>query len=560
MAYDLTKLLRLKHLQQLAVIVKDNKDAIETLQDLVGTEDIASQIQDAIDGVIGDPSDDETLNTLYGIKALANTKVKSVSAGDGSIVVGGTSTQPTISISISQEPGNNLTLEDDGLFVTVPAASEYTIIQKATPNQGFLTSYQLTKNGVATGVDINIPKDFLVKSGTLETVEEPDVPYQGAVVGDKYLDFVINTEGDEETPQHIYIPVNDLVDAYIAGFGIAISDNNEISVEIDENNSNGLSVSDGGLAIGLASENSNGAMSSAQYTKITNISQDANKVEVPDVWDGTISVDGASEAVVEIATDNEVATMLEDIFPRHTVFVDDSQPTGVREAIAEVLAAGSNLTTVRLTNDTESYGIMLPENSALTINFDNNTLEPIPDENGDYAGSTGTKTQAMQLLKGSTVVLRNGRITGNSGTPQTKMVIQNYSNLTLDNMVVQDGGTDTYVLSNNFGEVHLTNGTQINAVGNHIAFDLWYGMAATYDDGVTVYIDTPDVVINGPIEFGHAGRIKNEEQFLERTHLYVCKNYDLSKLQIINSTAGSTTQYHFVMNDVIGYYELVPVE
>lgn len=560
MAYDLTKLLRLKHLKQLAEIVKDNKDAIEILQDLVGTEDIASQIQDAIDGVIGDPSDDETLNTLYGIKALANTKVKLVSAGDDSIVVGGTSTQPTISIAISQEPGNNLNLEDDGLFVTVPSASEYTIIQKATPNQGFLTSYQLTKNGVATGVDINIPKDFLVKSGTLETVEETDVPYQGAVVGDKYLDFVINTEGDDETPQHIYIPINDLVDAYIAGFGIAISNNNEISVEIDENNSNGLSVSDGGLAIGLASENSNGAMSSAQYTKITNISQDANKVEVPDVWDGTISVDGASEAVVEIATDNEVATMLEDIFPRHTVFVDDSQPTGVREAIAEVLAAGSNLTTVRLTDDTESYGIMLPENSALTINFDDNTLEPIPDENGDYAGSTGTKTQAMQLLKGSTVVLRNGRITGNSGTPQTKMVIQNYSNLTLDNMVVQDDGTDTYVLSNNFGEVHLTNGTQINAVGNHVAFDLWYGMAATYDDGVTVYIDTPDVVINGPIEFGHAGRIKNEEQFLERTHLYVCKNYDLSQLQIINSTAGSTTQYHFVMNDAIGYYELVPVE
>lgn len=167
----------------------------------------------------------------------------------------------------------------------------------------------------------------------------------------------------------------------------------------------------------------------------------------------------------------------------------------------------------------------------------------------------------MQLLKGSTVVIKDGKITGNPGTPQTKMVIQNYSNLTLDNTIVEDGGTDTYALSNNFGEIHLKNGTQILAAANtnHVAFDLWYGMSATYDDGVTVYIDTPDVVINGPIEFGHAGRIKDEAQFLEKTHLYVCQGYDLSKLTIINSTSKSTVEYHFVLNEDIGYYELVPV-
>lgn len=166
----------------------------------------------------------------------------------------------------------------------------------------------------------------------------------------------------------------------------------------------------------------------------------------------------------------------------------------------------------------------------------------------------------MQLLKGSDVVIKGGTITGNAGTPPTKMVIQNYSNLTLDNVIVQDAGTDTYALSNNFGEIHLKNGTQINATNGHVAFDLWYGMAATYDDGVTVYIDTPDVVINGPIEFGHANRIKDEAQFLERTHLYVCQGYDLTKLQIVNSTSGSETQYQFVLNEDIGYYELVPIE
>lgn len=187
-------------------------------------------------------------------------------------------------------------------------------------------------------------------------------------------------------------------------------------------------------------------------------------------------------------------------------------------------------------------------------------MAAIPDENGEYAGSAKTKTQAMQLLKGSDVVIKGGTITGNSGTPPTKMVIQNYSNLTLDGVTVQDAGTDEYVLSNNFGEIHLKNGTKINATGNHVAFDLWYGMSASYDDGVAVYIDTPDVVINGPIEFGHASRIKDEAQFLEKTHLYVCEGYDVSKLTIINSTPGSDAQYHFVLNEDTHYYELVPVE
>lgn len=170
----------------------------------------------------------------------------------------------------------------------------------------------------------------------------------------------------------------------------------------------------------------------------------------------------------------------------------------------------------------------------------------------------------MQLLKGSTLTVKGGTIEGNpEATPPTKMVIQNYSNLTLDGVTVVGKEYDTYVLSNNYGEIHLKNGTTITPSGDHIAMDLWYGMAAVYDDpGVTVYIDTPDVQINGPIEFGHPSRIKDEEQFLQRCHLYVCADYPKAKLDALdirNSTPGSTTQYEFVLNEDIGYYELVPI-
>ncbi len=243
------------------------------------------------------------------------------------------------------------------------------------------------------------------------------------------------------------------------------------------------------------------------------------------------------------------------------VIPSDSEPDAIRDVIADIASGTSTVDKIKLADDTTTYGVGVPENTELTFELNGHELDPIPDENGEYAGSTGTKTLAMQLLKGSTIVLKDGTVTGNNGTPPTKMVIQNYSNLTLDNVIVQDAGKDTYALSNNFGEIHLKNGTQINATGSHVAFDLWYGMApdGSYDDGVTVYIDTPDVVINGPIEFGHARRITSEEQFLERTHLYVCKDYDIDSLTIVNSTSGSSVEYEFQMNEEIGYWELVPV-
>lgn len=58
--------------------------------------------------------------------------------------------------------------------------------------------------------DIDIPKDMVVESGSVETVKTADVPYKGAQVGDKYIDLVIANA----TSDHIYIPANSLVDIY----------------------------------------------------------------------------------------------------------------------------------------------------------------------------------------------------------------------------------------------------------------------------------------------------------------------------------------------------------
>lgn len=107
---------------------------------------------------------------------------------------------------------------------------EYTLVKKESADDGYISSYNLTKNGEVVGSTINIPKDYLVKSATLETVTIADMPVEGYVVGDKYIDFVVNTVQGDENTHHIYLLVSDLVDTYKSGRGIVISDDNIISI------------------------------------------------------------------------------------------------------------------------------------------------------------------------------------------------------------------------------------------------------------------------------------------------------------------------------------------
>lgn len=81
---------------------------------------------------------------------------------------------------------------------------------------------------------INVPKDLVVKSGAVRTVETADVPYAGAEVGDKYIDLEIQNQ-----TEHLYIPANSLVDIYTTQQGaiqvqLSIDANNVISAVIVE--------------------------------------------------------------------------------------------------------------------------------------------------------------------------------------------------------------------------------------------------------------------------------------------------------------------------------------
>ena len=187
----------------------------------------------------------------------------------------------------------------------VAAAGKVNLIEQATAESGYLKTYILAlgvdneSDVVASGTGknlvgkINIPKDFLVKSATVETVATADTPYAGAQVGDKYIDFVINTKDTaqgSESASHVYLPVNELVDVYTGGNGVNVSNSNVISLDIDTNggleltgstdgqkqlaikldssNANGLALTSAGLKLALATQSTAGAMSAADKTKL----------------------------------------------------------------------------------------------------------------------------------------------------------------------------------------------------------------------------------------------------------------------------------------------------
>lgn len=185
----------------------------------------------------------------------------------------------------------------------------------------------------------------------------------------------------------------------------------------------------------------------------------------------------------------------------------------------DAIQAAPNGSTIKLPADTASIGLQVKSGSNLTFDLNGHELELVD----QMAGSPCYETNGLHLLKDSTITIKNGTIT----SPVAKILVQNYSNLILDNVTLQSQGTTQYMLSCNFGNTVLKNNTTINATGDICAFDVYYGMLAKYDDGVSVTVQDSTVKVNGHIEFAHAGRVE-EEDFRTKAHIYIPAEYELA--------------------------------
>lgn len=152
-------------------------------------------------------------------------------------------------------------------------------------------------------------------------------------------------------------------------------------------------------------------------------------------------------------------------------------------------------------------------------------------------GSAGTETNAFQLLKGSTFVIRNGAVTGSSAN--AKIWVQNYATTTLEDVVLDATNYNQaqYVASNNFGSLTVKGDTQIIANTNGVAFDLWYGMSAVYDDGVTVTFGSDFTGrVEGNVEYGRANRV-TDENWRDKAQLNIANGtFDIT---LVDGSAGA---------------------
>ena len=179
------------------------------------------------------------------------------------------------------------------------------------------------------------------------------------------------------------------------------------------------------------------------------------------------------------------------------------------KTLAEAIAAAKDGDTVTLLADCSGDGIMVNTNkypTGITIDFAKHSYTV----GGKLVGSAGTASNGFQLLAGNTITMKNGFIYGDasvagdditkwSGAPA--IMIQNYSNLTLDNMTVSGGKQTVYTISNNNGNTVIKDSiiNAGNAEGTKyspVAFDV-----CRYSSYPSVSVTVEgNSVINGNIE------------------------------------------------------------
>lgn len=248
------------------------------------------------------------------LRADAKTDTFSIASGNKWVDIAGEGKEVTIGHSLSGAVAGTYGGATKSVKVAVDEAghvtnaeevaiAEYSVVKLETATDGYLASYQLQKDGAPAGATINIPKDYLVKSASVKTATADDP--SGFAEGTKYIDFVVNTyDTDSGTGKesHIYLNVQDLVDIYTPGNGIEISEANAISVKVVAEN--GLSVDASGVKMGVASENTNGAMASTMVAKLNGIAEGATQNAI--TLNGTVNANPSFYAPIDAGTQGQV--------------------------------------------------------------------------------------------------------------------------------------------------------------------------------------------------------------------------------------------------------------
>ena len=224
-------------------------------------------------------------------------------------------------------------------------------------------------------------------------------------------------------------------------------------------------------------------------------------------------------------------------------------------ALSTVTGTNKNQTvTITVKDNLDNVGgIKTSASNNLTVDLNEKTVTVL-----NTVGSTNTETQGAQFLKGSSVTLKNGTYTFSANNAKGLMLIQNYANLTLENVTLNaDTAYAQYALSSNCGNVVIKGDTNIKAAAGKVALDIMHwensiyeadgshvvideSMKGTIDGKILVYCDPGDGT--GTVNDGGAtlvikgGTFKNSGLTLEQFKAFVPAGYTVT-----TNTDGSYT-------------------
>lgn len=215
------------------------------------------------------------------VEAVAKARLESVEAGDNSITIAGSATEPSVAVKISKAAGNALSLADDGLKVVIPEVKvpKYSLVKDEKAANGDIATYHLTKDGVNEGVAINIPKDLVVSSGSVETFTAGALP-EGVTEAGTYIKLTL-----ANSTKPLYINVSTLIE-YVTG-GSGENDAIQVNVSSDTHKVT-ANVKNGSLTKEMLAAGVVASLGKADSAVQTIAAGDAN---------GTIKVDGNAVAV-----------------------------------------------------------------------------------------------------------------------------------------------------------------------------------------------------------------------------------------------------------------------
>lgn len=258
--------------------------------------------------------------------------------------------------------------------------------------------------------------------------------------------------------------------------------------------------------------------------------------ETPSEGGGSAPVEAPVETKVAQIGDKQYATLAEAV---------DAVPTNKTE------------TEIVLLKDYTGSGIKVVADKNIVFNLNGNTYTV----NKPTVGSPNTETNGFQLLKGSKVTFKNGTlnsVTGADSLPNGGILIQNYCNLTLENVTLDTSANSniSYVISNNFGSLTAKGNTVIKAAGGKVAFDLWYGMDKNglYDDGVSVtFGDDFTGSVTGKIEYGAHSRVPSDSNWKDKARLTIANgNFDTTFVDSNNDDGVAPEDFNISISG--GYF------